>query len=59
MWRDLLPGAELAAAADALRASADRDEAAGLIPHWEGEARRSGAAMLEDWGRVAGEAGTR
>lgn len=59
MRADLSPAAELAATADELRESAARDEAAGLIPHWEADARRTGAAILDDWRLVAGMEGPR
>jgi hypothetical protein len=58
MRTDLSPAAELAAAADDLREFADSGEAAGLIPHWDAEARRTGAAILDDWRRVAGGEGS-
>lgn len=58
MWRDD-PAAELAAAAEDLRQGAELGEAAGLIPHWDAEARRTGADILDSWRLEAGRDGNR
>ncbi len=59
MRSELTLAAELAAAAGDLRYHADCGEAAGLIPGWDADARRTAAAILDDWSRAAGEEVTR